>query len=123
MATTRCMREERGRLPGGTVINESVELWGSVGGDVTVVEGGKFYVRGAIYGDLIVEDGGRCHVFGNVQGNLIVREGAKVIHSGVVGHHVINDGGRLVVEALSKVGGKVKTRSGETKLEGKHRDV
>jgi hypothetical protein len=117
------MREERGRLPGGTIIDESVELWGSVGGHVTVIDGGKFYVRGAIYGTLTVEDGGRCHVFGNVQGNLIVKEGAKVIHSGVVGQNVINEGGRLVVEALSKVMGKIKTKSGETKLEGKHRDA
>lgn len=117
------MREERGRLPGGTIINESVELWGSVGGDVTVVDGGKFYVRGAIYGNLTVEDGGRCHVFGTVQGTIYVHDGAKVIHSGVVGGNIVNDGGRLVVEAISKVGGKVKTRSGETRLEGKHRDT
>lgn len=117
------MREERGRLPGGTIIDESVELWGSVGGHVTVVEGGKLYMRGAIYGDLIVEDGGRVHVFGHVQGNLVVRDGAKVIHGGVVGQNVINDGGRLVVEALATVMGKIKTKSGETKLEGKHRDA
>ena len=116
------MREERGRLPGGTIIDESVELWGSVGGHVTVIDGGKFYVRGAIYGNLTVEDGGRCHIFGNVQGNVIVKEGAKVIHSGVVGQNVINEGGRLVVDALAKVMGKIKTRSGETKLEGKHRE-
>src|SRR6266513_1322478 len=112
------MREERGRLPGGTIINESVELWGSIGGNVTIVDGGKLYVRGAIYGNLTVEDGGRCHVFGNVQGNIIVKEGAKVIHSGVCGHNIINEGGRLVVEAISKVAGKVKTKSGETRLQG-----
>jgi len=117
------MREERGRLPGGTIINESVELWGSIGGHVTVVDGGKLYVRGAIYGDLIVEDGGRVHVFGNVQGNLVVHEGAKVIHSGVVGRNVLNEGGRLHVEAIATVMGKIKTRSGETKLEGKHREA
>ena len=117
------MREERGRLAGDQTISESVELWGSVAGDVTVVEGGKLYVRGAIYGDLIVEDGGRVHVFGNVQGSIYVREGAKLIHSGVVGKDVINDGGRLAVDALAKVGGRIKTKSGETKLEGRHRDA
>jgi hypothetical protein len=117
------MREERGRLPGGTIINESVELWGSVGGHVTVVDGGKFYVRGAIYGDLVIEDGGRCHIFGNVQGNIVVKEGAKVIHSGVCGQNIINQGGRLVVEGLSTVMGKIKTKWGESKLEGKHRDA
>jgi hypothetical protein len=117
------MREERGRLGGNQTINESIELWGSIAGNVTVVEGGKLYVRGAVYGDIVVEDGGRVHVFGNVQGSLIVKEGAKVIHSGTVGRDVINEGGRLVVDALSKVMGKIKTRSGETKLEGKHRDA
>jgi hypothetical protein len=117
------MREERGRLPGGTVINEPMELWGSVGGNVSVVDGGKLYMRGAIYGDLTVEDGGRVHVFGNVQGNITVRQGAKVIHSGTCGRDVVNDGGRLVVEAIAKVMGKVRTKSGETKLEGHHRDA
>jgi cytoskeletal protein CcmA (bactofilin family) len=102
-------------------VDEPVELWGSVAGDVTVVEGGKFYVRGAIYGDLIVKDGGRVHIFGNVQGNVTVRDGAKVIVSGVVGGNVVNNGGRLVVDAVAKVTGKIKTKSGgETKLEGPH---
>ena len=116
------MREERGRLAGDQMIDEPVELWGSIAGTVTVVDGGKFYVRGAIYGDVIVEIGGRVHIFGNVQGHLLVRQGAKVIHSGVVGGNVTNDGGRLLVEATAKVGGRIKTRAGKTKLEGKHSD-
>ena len=123
MIKTLPMREERGRLAGNQTINESVELWGSIAGHVTVVEGGKLYVRGAIYGDLIVEDGGRAHNFGNVQGSIVVREGAKAIHSGVTGKDVINEGGRLVVDATARVGGKIKTKSGETKLEGRHRDA
>lgn len=116
------MREERGRIAGDMVVSEPLELWGSVGGNVTVVDGGKFYMRGAIYGDLVVQDGGRVHVFGNITGNLIVHEGAKVIHSGVVGRDAVNEGGRLVVEGASKVMGKIRTRSGDTKLEGPHRD-
>jgi hypothetical protein len=116
------MREERGRLAGNQVVFEPFELWGSIGGNVRVIEGGKLYVRGAIYGDLRIEDGGRCHVFGNVTGNIIVKPGAKVIHSGVVGKDVVNQGGRLVVDAMAKVMGKIRTKSGETKLEGKHRE-
>lgn len=116
------MREERGRIAGDMVVNEPLELWGSVGGSVTVVDGGKCYVRGAIYGDLIVQQGGRVHVFGNITGNLIVHEGAKVIHSGVIGRDAINEGGRLVVEATSKVMGKIRTKSGDTRLEGAHRN-
>ena len=116
------MREERGHLRGNLVIDEPYTLWGSIAGNVTAVKGSKFYMRGAIYGDLTVEDGGRVHVFGNVQGNITVKEGAKVIHSGICGRDVVNNGGRLVVEAIAKVLGKVRTKSGETKLEGKHRD-
>ncbi len=104
------------------MVKESTELWGSVAGNVRVTRGVKFYMRGAVYGDLTIEAGGRCHVFGNVSGNLIVHEDTKVIHSGVVGKDIINEGGRLVVEAISKVMGKVRTKSGETKLEGPHRE-
>lgn len=109
------MREERGTISGDVVVYEPFTLWGSIGGNVRVVQGGKFYVRGAIYGDLSVEYGGRVHIFGNVTGNLRVENGAKVIHSGIVGKDAINDGGRLYIEANSKVMGTVKANSGETK--------
>ena len=117
------MREERGRLAGDQTVDESVELWGSIAGNVTVVDGGKLYVRGAIYGDLTVDDGGRVHVFGNVQGTITVREGAKLILSGICGGNVVKEGGGVAVDAIARVVGKIKTKSGETKLEGKHRDA
>ncbi len=111
------MREERGTLQGDMVISEPFNLWGSISGHVTATQGAKFYVRGAIYGDLTVLHGGRVHVYGNITGNLIVKDGAKVIHSGIVGKDVVNEGGRLYVEACSKVLGKVKTAEGETTIE------
>src|SRR5882757_838641 len=103
------MREERGQLAGGVIFYERCNLWGSVGGDVTVVQNGKLYVRGAIYGNLIVEFGGRVHVFGNIT----VQRGAKVIHSGILGGHAINEGGRLWIDATATVMGYVKTSSGD----------
>lgn len=109
------MREERGNISGNVTINELYTLWGSIAGDVTVVDGGKFYLRGSIYGSLIVEKGGRVHIFGNIQGDLTVNKHAKVIHSGVVGGDANNNGGRLLVERESRVNGKVKTKEGETK--------
>ena len=112
------MREERGQISGDVVVYEPFTLWGSVVGKVTVVSGGKFYARGTIYGDLIVENGGRVHIFGNIQGGLTLHEGTKVIHSGTIGGDVYNLGGRLLIEKVSKVGGKVKTKSGETTYEG-----
>lgn len=111
------MREERGQIPGEVVVYEPYTLWGSVGGKVTVIDGGKFYLRGSVYGDLIVETGGRVHIYGSITGDLIVQEGAKVIHSGVIGRDAVNEGGRLYIEAGSKVGGKIKTKSGDTKID------
>jgi cytoskeletal protein CcmA (bactofilin family) len=106
------MREERAKIAGNVDISEPVNLWGSIGGNVRVRDGGKLYVRGAIYGNLTVETGGRCHVFGNVQGNLIVESDAKVIHSGVLGGNAVNHGGRLYIDATAKIMGDVKSRSG-----------
>jgi hypothetical protein len=109
------MREERGTISGDLIVYEPFTLWGSIGGNVRVVQGGKFYVRGAIYGDLLVEYGGRVHIFGNVTGNLRVENGTKVIHSGIIGKDAINEGGRLFIEPMAKVMGTVKTKAGETK--------
>jgi predicted acyltransferase (DUF342 family) len=113
------MHEERGQIAGPLVVFEPYTLWGSVGGDVTVVEGGKFYMRGSIYGNLNVEYGGRVHIFGNIAGDLKVARGAKVIHSGVIVGDATNEGGRLFVDASASIKGKVKTLKGETKLEPK----
>jgi cytoskeletal protein CcmA (bactofilin family) len=113
------MREERGQLAGPLVVFEPLTLWGSVGGDVTVVEGGKFYMRGSIYGNLNVEYGGRAHIFGSIAGSLKVARGAKVIHSGVIVGDATNEGGRLFVESTASIQGKVITLKGETKLEPK----
>jgi cytoskeletal protein CcmA (bactofilin family) len=111
------MREEHGQLAGDVVIYEAYTLWGSVGGNVNVIKGGKFYLRGAIYGNLTVEPGGRVHVFGNVAGDLVVMEKAKVIVSGMIGGDAINEGGRLFIDTTAKIMGRVKTKRGETKVQ------
>ena len=111
------MREERGQIAGDLLVNEVFELWGSIGGDVTVVEGGKFYARGSIYGNLFVAKGGRAHVLGRVQGSLVVHRRAKVIVSGVIGGDITNLGGRIFVNATAKVFGKWKLDKGEIEYE------
>jgi len=111
------MREERGQLAGPMVVYEPLTLWGSVGGDVSVIDNGKFYLRGAVYGNLTVEKGGRVHIFGSVTGNLIVMEHAKVIVSGMIGGDAINEGGRLHIDNTAKILGKVKTKKGDTKIQ------
>ena len=110
------MREERGTIAGDFTVAEAITLWCTVGGNVTVAEGGKLYMRGAVYGDITVEWGGRCHIFGRVAGSLTVKRGAKVIHSGVLGGNATNQGGRLYIENTSIINGKVKTIKGETKI-------
>jgi cytoskeletal protein CcmA (bactofilin family) len=112
------MREERGQIAGDVTVSDEMELWGNVGGDVTVANGGKFYLRGAIYGNLSVEPGGRVHIFGQVKGDVTIHKKTKLVHSGVIGGDLINDGGRLYVDRTAKVGGKVKTKSGQTRFEG-----
>jgi cytoskeletal protein CcmA (bactofilin family) len=115
------MREERGQLSGDVVVYEPFTLWGLIGGNVTVIQGGKLYLRGSVYGNLTVEYGGRVHIYGNVTGNLKITRGAKVIHSGVIGGDAINKGGRLFVDAGAKIVGKIKTSStGETQLDPKY---
>ena len=111
------MREERGQIRGDVVVYEEFTLWGSIGGNVTVIKGGKFYVRGIIHGDLVLENGGRVHVLGNVNGNVIVHPGAKLVHSGNIGGDVTNLGGRFYVNRTGTIAGKVKTISGETAYE------
>ena len=108
------MREERGQIRGDVVVYEKFTLWGSVTGNVKVIDGGKFYLRGAIYGNLEVEPGGRVHIFGNIAGELILQEKTKVIHSGVLGGDATNRGGRLFIDKTAQIHGKVKTKSGAT---------
>ena len=110
------MREERGTLSGDIVVCEEYTLWGSIIGNVRVVDGGKFYLRGTIHGSIDVEPGGRMHIFGRVSGKVKLARGTKVIHSGMIGSDVINDGGRFFVDAGAIIEGKVKTRAGETKM-------
>ena len=110
------MREERGTIAGDYTVAEPLELWGSVGGNLTVAEGGKLYLRGAVYGDILVEYGGRAHIFGRVIGTLTVKRGAKVIQSGVLGGDAVNRGGRLFIENTATIMGKVNTLKGETKI-------
>ena len=110
------MREERGTIAGDYVVDEPLTLWGSVGGNVRVIEGGKFYLRGAVYGNITVEYGGRMHIFGRCQGGITVKRGAKVIHSGMLGGNAVNQGGRLYIENTAIIKGKIKTVKGETKI-------
>jgi len=113
------MREERGTLNGNQIVSEPLDLWGTISGDLMVVDGGKVYIRGAVYGHLKVAHGGRVHIYGNVSGNLVVLEGAKVIHSGVLGGDAINEGGRMFIDGSARVRGRVRTESGETKVDSK----
>jgi cytoskeletal protein CcmA (bactofilin family) len=117
------MREERGQLTGDLVISEPYTLWGKIAGNLTVINGGKLYVRGTVFGDLTVEAGGRVHALGNIKGSVTILPRAKVIIGGIIGGDVLNRGGRLYVEHSANVMGKVKTREdGETKFEDGERD-
>jgi cytoskeletal protein CcmA (bactofilin family) len=113
------MREERGQISGSLTIAERFTLWGSISGDVNVIDGGKVYIRGSVYGNLIVERGGRVHVFGTVAGNLRVAKRAKVIYSGTLLGDATNEGGRLFVDAQATIQGRIRTVNGETRVHGR----
>jgi hypothetical protein len=111
------MREERNKIVGDQTINELYTLWGMIVGNVTVVEGGKLYLRGSIFGSLTIAPGGRSHIFGTVRGDVTVDDKAKLVHSGTIGGDLINRGGRVHVDLVSKTEGKVKTKEGNTTFE------
>src|SRR5215218_7510509 len=111
------MREERGTIAGDYAVTDEMTLWGTVGGNLIVDEGGKCYMRGAVYGDIYVMYGGRLHIFGRCAGSLIVKRGGKVIHSGVLGGNATNEGGRMYIENTATINGKIKTIKGETKIQ------
>lgn len=113
------MREERGQVRGDQVIGEPYTLWGAIAGNVTAVQGSKFYVRGTIYGDLTVLHGGRVHIHGKITGSLTVKDGAKVIVDGVIGKNAVNMGGRMYINNLAHVMGQVQTEDGETQVDPK----
>lgn len=110
------MREERGTIAADVVVYEEFTLWGTILGNVQVINGGKLYVRGAIYGDLTVDRGGRAHIFGQVSGNLRLEKYSKTINSGLVGGDLVNHGGRYFGDVGSQVLGKIKANKGETHL-------
>jgi len=112
------MREERSAFSGPAFFSEELDFWGSVAGDVFIIEGGKVYMRGSIYGNLTVQNGGRVHIFGTIKGNLTVDKGAKAIHSGSLGGDAINMGGRMFIERGSTVNGRVKAKAGQTMVNG-----
>ncbi len=95
---------------------EEYTLWGSILGNVRVADGAKFYLRGAVHGSIDVEPGGRMHIFGKVSGKIHLARGTKVIHSGVIGGDVINDGGRFFADPGAVIDGKIRTHAGETKF-------
>jgi cytoskeletal protein CcmA (bactofilin family) len=111
------MREERGQIDSDVLVSEPMTLFGSVGGDVRVVSGGKLYLHGIVIGALIVDEGGRVHIYGTVAGNVRVLSGAKIVHSGVIGGDVLNEGGRFYSDLAAVVNGKVKTtRQGTSEI-------
>ena len=79
-------------------VDEEIELRGEVMGYVRVAAGGNLVVRGKIGAALIVLPGATAHVYG------------------VVGHHIYNAGGNVVIHGGSTVGRHLDTESGVTKV-------
>src|ERR1700733_8922198 len=103
------MRKERNKIVGDQTINELYTLWGMIVGNVTVVEGGKLYLRGSIFGSLSIAPGGRAYFFGWVRGAVAAEKKARLLDRGSVVGHLISRGGRIHFDLAPKTGGKVTT--------------
>ena len=88
------MRTEHGKLPGGTVIRDSLELHGMIAGDARVSCGGALGLYGTVAGDLVVEDGATAMIHGTVAGDLVNRGTVEI--AGVVAGELRGTGTSVV---------------------------
>ena len=86
-----------GRLEGDRVIDNDVELSGTIAGDVTVAAGGYLALHGAVTGNVVVLPGGQADIFGTVHKGVWNR-GGEVYIAGTIYGSLFDEGGETTVE-------------------------
>ena len=86
-----------GRLEGDQVIDNDVELSGTITGDVTVAAGGYLALHGAVTGNVVVLPGGQADIFGTVHKGVWNR-GGEVYIAGTIYGSLFDEGGETTVE-------------------------
>ena len=73
------MKTLRGTIPGPLVVEQDLDVQGTIEGDAVVRTARRLYVRGAITGNLTLEAGASAVIYGMVNGRVRKRGGTLVI--------------------------------------------
>jgi hypothetical protein len=73
------MKTLRGTVPGPLIVEQDLDVVGTIAGDAVVRSARRLHVRGAITGNLTLEPGASAVIFGTVNGRVRKRGGTLVI--------------------------------------------
>jgi hypothetical protein len=73
------MKTLRGTVPGPLIVEQDLDVVGTIAGDAVVRAARRLHVRGAITGNLTLERGASAVIFGTVNGRVRKRGGTLVI--------------------------------------------
>lgn len=73
------MKTLRGTVPGPLIVEQDLDVVGTIAGDTVVRAARRLHVRGAITGNLTLEAGASAVIYGTVNGRVRKRGGTLVI--------------------------------------------
>ena len=73
------MKTLRGTIPGPLIVEQDLDVVGTIAGDAIVQAARRLHVRGTITGNLTLEAGASAVIFGTVNGRVRKRGGTLVI--------------------------------------------
>ena len=73
------MKTLRGTVPGPLIVEQDLDVVGTIAGDAVVRAARRLHVRGAITGNLTLEPGASAVIYGTVNGRVRKRGGTLVI--------------------------------------------
>jgi hypothetical protein len=73
------MKTLRGIIPGPLIVEQDLDVVGTIAGDAVVQASRRLHVRGAITGNLTLEAGASAVIYGTVNGRVRKRGGTLVI--------------------------------------------
>ena len=73
------MKTLRGSIPGPLVVEQDLDIQGTIAGDTVVRSARKLHLRGAITGNLTLEPGASVVIYGTVGGRVRKHGGILVI--------------------------------------------
>ena len=96
------MREFHGKHEGDYVVNEDLDLRGTVTGDLTVMAEAELQLHGTVCGNLVVQKDGRAVVRGTVVG-VVTNTGGDVEIFGTVGKVATLDGAWTLIDPKAEI--------------------